>query len=130
MTVRTWVPAPRVPTTIERYVRLLKELTKHGDLRDPESVKVALTRTGWADGTKEMACGAYAMYAKRHGFTFVPPPSGSGNERGTRAVITQILGKFESCEIMYSRSSSFLEYVNMSCFASCVNRFSICVETL
>jgi integrase len=60
-------------TTIERYVRLLKELAKRGDLRDPESVKVGLTRTGWADGTKEMACGAYAIYAKQHGFTFVPP---------------------------------------------------------
>jgi len=60
-------------TTIERYVRLLKELAKRGDLRDPESIKVGLTRTGWADGTKEMACGAYAIYAKQHGFTFVPP---------------------------------------------------------
>jgi hypothetical protein len=48
-------------TTIERYVRLLKELAKRGDLRDPESIKVGLTRTGWADGTKEMACGAYAI---------------------------------------------------------------------
>jgi hypothetical protein len=35
-------------TTIERYVRLLKELSKRGDLRDPESIKVGLTRTGWA----------------------------------------------------------------------------------
>jgi integrase len=60
-------------TTIERYVRLLKELAKRGDLRDSESIKVALTNTGWADGTKEMACGAYAIYAKQHGFTFVPP---------------------------------------------------------
>ena len=60
-------------TTIERYVRLLKELWKHGDLRDPESVKIGLIRTGWADGTKEMACGAYALYAKQHGFTFAPP---------------------------------------------------------
>jgi hypothetical protein len=59
-------------TTIERYVRLLKELAKRGDLRDSESVKVALTRTGWADDTKEMACGAYALYAKQHGYTFVP----------------------------------------------------------
>jgi hypothetical protein len=60
-------------TTIERYVRLLKELAKHGDLRDSESVKSGLTRTGWADGTKEMACGAYAIYAKQRGFTFSPP---------------------------------------------------------
>ena len=60
-------------TTIERYVRLLRELAKHGDLRDPESIKVGLTRTGWADSTKEMACGAYAIYAKQHGFTFAPP---------------------------------------------------------
>jgi integrase len=60
-------------TTIERYVRLLKELAKRGDLRDSESIKVALTKTGWADGTKEMACGAYAIYAKQHGFTFAPP---------------------------------------------------------
>jgi hypothetical protein len=54
--------------TIERYVRLLKEPAKCGDLRNSESVKVALTRTGWADGTKEMACGEYAIYAKQHGF--------------------------------------------------------------
>jgi hypothetical protein len=60
-------------TTIERYVRLLKELAKRGDLRDSESVKIGLTQTGWADGTKEMACGAYAIYAKQHGFTFAPP---------------------------------------------------------
>jgi hypothetical protein len=60
-------------TTIERYVRLLKELAKHGDLRDPESIKIALTQTHWADGTKEMACGAYALYAKQHGFSFIPP---------------------------------------------------------
>ena len=60
-------------TTIERYVRILKQLAKHGDLRNSESVKVGLTQKGWADGTKEMACGAYALYAKQHGFTFVPP---------------------------------------------------------
>jgi integrase len=60
-------------TTIQRYVRLLKELSKHGDLCDPESVKIGLTQTSWADGTKEMACGAYALYANQHGFTFVPP---------------------------------------------------------
>jgi integrase len=60
-------------TTIERYVRLLKELAKRADLRDSESVKVGLTRTGWADGTKEMACGAYGIYAKQHRFTFLPP---------------------------------------------------------
>ena len=62
-------------TTIERYVRLLRELAKHGDLRDSESVKTVLTRIGWADGTKEMACGAYAIYAKQHVYTFVPPQS-------------------------------------------------------
>jgi len=50
-------------TTIERYVRLLRELAKYGDLRNPESLKAGLTRTGWADGAKEMACGAYAIYA-------------------------------------------------------------------
>lgn len=60
-------------TTIERYVRLLRELAKRGDLRDPESVKVGLAETHWADGTKEMACGAYALYAKQHGFSFIPP---------------------------------------------------------
>jgi len=60
-------------STIERYVRLLKPLSVHASLEDPESVKVALTRTGWSEATKEMACGAYALYAKQHGFTFVPP---------------------------------------------------------
>jgi hypothetical protein len=39
-------------TTIKRYVRLLKELAKHGDLCDPESIKIGLTRTGWAYGTQ------------------------------------------------------------------------------
>jgi hypothetical protein len=60
-------------TTIERYVKLLKRLAVWTDLNNPEGVKVALTRTGWADGTKEMACGAYVIYAKQHTFTFVPP---------------------------------------------------------
>ena len=60
-------------STIERYVRLLRRLAVWADLNEPEAVKVALTRTGWADGTKEMACGAYALYAKQYGFTFVPP---------------------------------------------------------
>jgi integrase len=60
-------------STIERYVRLLKRLAVWADLNDPEGVKVALTRTGWADGTKEMACGAYAIYGKQHGIAFVPP---------------------------------------------------------
>jgi len=60
-------------TTIERYVRLLRRISDYGDLRDPESVKIGLTQTHWADGTKEMACGAYALYAKQHGFTFAPP---------------------------------------------------------
>jgi integrase len=60
-------------TTIERYGRLLKRLAVWTDLNNPEGVKVALARTGWADGTKEMACGAYALYAKQHGFSFVPP---------------------------------------------------------
>jgi hypothetical protein len=60
-------------TTIERYVRLLRELSKYGDLQNPESVKVALSRLNWTEATKEMACGAYALYAKQHRFTFVPP---------------------------------------------------------
>jgi len=60
-------------TTIERYARLLRRLSSYADLTDPESVKVALTRTGWADGTKEMACGAYAIYAKQYGLVFLPP---------------------------------------------------------
>ncbi|WP_455285065.1 tyrosine-type recombinase/integrase [[Eubacterium] cellulosolvens] len=60
-------------TTIERYVRLLRRVAEYASLQDPEAVKVALTRTGWADGTKEMACGAYALYARQHGFTFAPP---------------------------------------------------------
>jgi hypothetical protein len=60
-------------TTIERYVRLLRELSKYGGLQDPESVKVALSRLNWTEATKEMACGAYPLYAKQHGFTFVPP---------------------------------------------------------
>lgn len=60
-------------TTIERYARLLRRLSSFADLSDPESVKVALTRTGWADGTKEMACGAYAIYAKQYGLAFAPP---------------------------------------------------------
>jgi hypothetical protein len=45
-------------STIERYVRLLRRLAVWAELNEPEAVKVALTRTGWADGTKEMACGA------------------------------------------------------------------------
>jgi len=60
-------------TTIERYVTLLKEFAKPGDLRDSGLIKAGLTRTGWAEGTKEMACGAYALYAKQHGFSFSPP---------------------------------------------------------
>jgi hypothetical protein len=60
-------------TIVERYVRLLKVVTKHADLLNPESVKEALTRTDWSEATKEMACGAYAIFAKQHRLAFVPP---------------------------------------------------------
>jgi hypothetical protein len=43
----------------------LVELSRHGNLCNSESVKVGLTRGGWADGTKEMACRAYALYARQ-----------------------------------------------------------------
>jgi len=59
-------------TTIERYVRLLKALAKRVDLLNPESVKEALTRTDWSEATKEMACGACAIFSKQHRLAFVP----------------------------------------------------------
>jgi hypothetical protein len=60
-------------STIERYVRLLRPLSGYADMKDSEAVKVALTQTGWSEATKETACCAYALYAKQHGFAFVPP---------------------------------------------------------
>jgi integrase len=60
-------------TTIEQYVRLLKELSKYGDLQDPESIKVALSPMSWTEATKEMACGACGIYARQHRFAFIAP---------------------------------------------------------
>ncbi len=60
-------------STIERRLRLLKKLGGNSDLNDPESVKVAITRMNWSEGTKEVACETYATYAKSHGVNFEKP---------------------------------------------------------
>jgi len=60
-------------STIERRVRILSTLAKHADLADPESVKQALARIEWCDGTKELACDAYGLLAKSRGIVFSRP---------------------------------------------------------
>ena len=60
-------------STIERRVRILRTLAKHADLADSESVKQALARMEWSDGTKELACDAYSLLAKSSGIGFRRP---------------------------------------------------------
>jgi len=60
-------------STIERRVRILRTLAKHADLADSESVKQALARMEWSDGTKELACDAYSLLAKSKGIEFSRP---------------------------------------------------------
>ena len=52
------------PSTIERRVRILRTLAKYADLADPESVKRTIARMDWSEGTKELACDAYALLAQ------------------------------------------------------------------
>ncbi len=60
-------------STIERRVRILSVLARHSDLADSEAVKLALARIDWSDGTKELACDAYALLAKSRGIEFSRP---------------------------------------------------------
>jgi len=60
-------------STIERRVRILKQLAKNADLKDSEAVKVAIFKMNWSEGTKELACDAYAILSKSLGFQFERP---------------------------------------------------------
>jgi len=61
------------PSTIERRVRILRTLTKHADLADPEAIKNAIARIEWSEGTKELACDAYTLLAQTKGIQFSRP---------------------------------------------------------
>jgi hypothetical protein len=56
------------PSTIERRAKILKIISRHADLRDSEAVKKAIAEMEWSEGTKELACDAYALLARSLGF--------------------------------------------------------------
>jgi len=60
-------------STIRRYAKLVRTLAKHTDICDAESVKAEISRQTWSEGTKELACDAYALLAKSRGFSFERP---------------------------------------------------------
>ncbi len=60
-------------STIERRVRILSTLAKCADLADPEAVKHAIAKIDWSDGTKELACDAYALLAQSKDIEFNRP---------------------------------------------------------
>jgi integrase len=60
-------------STILRYAKLVRTLSNHTDIYDAESVKTEIARQTWSEGTKELACDAYALLAKSKGFSFERP---------------------------------------------------------
>jgi hypothetical protein len=60
-------------STIWRYAKLVRTLANHTDIYDAESVKAEIAKQTWFEGTKELACDAYALLAKSRGFSFERP---------------------------------------------------------
>jgi integrase len=59
--------------TILRYAKIIRTLEKTSDLFDSEAVKSQIAEKEWSEGTKELACDAYALLAKSKGFKFERP---------------------------------------------------------
>ena len=57
-------------STIERRSRILRVIVQRADLSDPESVKIAIAGMNWSEGTKELACDSYLLFAKSRRFSF------------------------------------------------------------
>jgi len=60
-------------STIRRYAKIIKVLSKRASIVDGESVKRIITDSGWTEGTKALACDAYFRFAKMRGFRFEKP---------------------------------------------------------
>jgi len=58
------------PSTIQRRAKILKVISRRADLKDAEAVKEAIAGMDWSEGTKELACDAYALLARSLGFKF------------------------------------------------------------
>src|SRR2546425_450108 len=61
------------PSTIERRAKILKVISRKAGLKDGEAVKKAIAEMEWSEGTKELACDAYALLARSLGFSFEKP---------------------------------------------------------
>jgi len=61
------------PSTIERRAKILKVISRKAELKDAEAVKKAICEMEWSEGTKELACDAYALLARSLGFAFQKP---------------------------------------------------------
>lgn len=60
-------------STIIRYVKIIRVLSKRATILDGESVKTVIADSVWTEGTKALACDAYGLFAKMKGFTFEKP---------------------------------------------------------
>ncbi len=60
-------------STIERCIKLLKQLSQTTDLDDPNSVKTAIANLHWSDNTRQIAIYTYARYAKSRNIQFDKP---------------------------------------------------------
>src|SRR5213080_5615300 len=89
------------PSTIERRAKILKVISRKADLKDAEAVKKAICEMEWSEGTKELACDAYALLARSLGFTFEKPRY----ERVPR--LNRIWGPTESLVSRFSEHSWF-----------------------
>jgi integrase len=60
-------------STIIRYVKIIRGLSKRATILDGESVKTVIADSGWTEGTKALACDAYGLFAKMKRFSFEKP---------------------------------------------------------
>jgi hypothetical protein len=54
-------------STIIRYVKIIRVLSKRATILDAESEKTVIADSGWIEGTKALACDAYGLFAKKNG---------------------------------------------------------------
>ncbi len=61
------------PATITRYTKIIHTIEKAANLYECDNIKTYVAKADWSDGTKEVACDAYSLFAKSKGFKWERP---------------------------------------------------------